>query len=528
MAELTQTLLAPFESFMAKFDKLAKESKHNASPSRAIVQALLTGGEAVSQCTVAEIARRCYVQQSGKTKAVAWLSSKGHLAFFPRLEFGEQLPYLTGPLTTAQFDEHMHDLFDEFAMLTVPEDKTKEQRKARAAARSQVAKDTYGSLDDRLYLLLGRERPAMAGRLLIDIWEETDMVHFPEDNLVEVCRRFKGYRNPRVEEALAIRVGHDFFIGDDAANPRMPGGYKFLDLVVAARVSPTRRKATLWLQAPTGWGKSFLARAIECHGIVYTLVEDEIVAAFASSTSGLSVDKLANAHILHIDEITKVYKEFKLINEEIDVTPKFGFKTTVPVYLKLFTSAETIPALTKTGGVEDQFADRMSHMTPEDNKLNSRPLFQQLGAGKYYKGLIYFVGRYMAWRLSQYKDAGREVAEQQAGQFLEEFHREYALSNTHGKLSDSFPALAADARRWLLTPGNVPEGDVFRKGDNVYVRDARKHCERWMAGWTTTNPTREMLLGKNFDAVLRLVPVEGAIDNQRWLDGANVRSARLV
>lgn len=210
----------------------------------------------------------------------------------------------------------------------------------------------------------------------------------------------------------------------------------FIDLLCAARFAPDRRQAFLWLQCQAGWGKSMLLSALNALDLVVEVSGKEAEACFEGKPVGLDPNKLARAWVLAFDEARYVKTETKQLARSLHLTPKYNQRTEVPVYLKLFISAEDIDSLAGSEGVETQFADRFSYMSGT-GRVEERALFKELGGGAYVRALAAGI----AHRVTRYADhmrhLGRDQAEKYAEQRLKALHAQYKITLTHTDLEDT-------------------------------------------------------------------------------------------
>jgi len=228
----------------------------------------------------------------------------------------------------------------------------------------------------------------------------------------------------------------------------------FLNLVCAARFAPDRRKAFLWLNAEAGWGKGFLMEAFKRIELVTGLSEKDVEAAFEGKPVGIDPDLTAKSFILLFDEAKYVKSEMKQLNNEITMAPKFEKRTTVPVYLKLFTTAEGMDSLSGEEGVEKQFAERFCYMSGK-GRIEDRPLFKELHSHLYLKALTFSIAEY----IDQYVDEMREIGEEEAYIIAETqlnaIHDEYRIDNALGGLQSSIEEHAAELTKLIRSVGKL-------------------------------------------------------------------------
>lgn len=222
----------------------------------------------------------------------------------------------------------------------------------------------------------------------------------------------------------------------------------FIELLCAARFAPDRRQAYLWLQCPPGWGKSMLLSALDRLKLVVEISGKEAEACFEGKPVGLDPNKLATAWVLAFDEARCVKTETKQLAKSLHLTPKYGQRTEVPVYLKLFISAEDIDSLAGTEGVETQFADRFSYMTGT-GRVEDRPLFKELGGGAYVRCLAAGIAIRLTKYVEQKRHIGHEQAEKGAETQLKALHARYRITHTQTDLTETLTEYAEELRALL-------------------------------------------------------------------------------
>ena len=226
----------------------------------------------------------------------------------------------------------------------------------------------------------------------------------------------------------------------------------YLDFICAARFAPDRRKAFMWLHCPPGWGKTFLMSALKELGLVAEISVKEVEAAGEGKPVGLNADTLSRSWVLATDEARYVKSELKQLNNEITFSPKFEQQVTVPLYMKLFMSAEGIDSLAGSEGVEKQFAERFSYMAGR-GVLEHRELFQQLGGGAYHDCLKQGIAGHLNAYVERMRRLGRAEAERESGRLLSKLHGAYRIDRALGCLEDSIEDYANELKLLLVAIG---------------------------------------------------------------------------
>lgn len=190
----------------------------------------------------------------------------------------------------------------------------------------------------------------------------------------------------------AIRLPHRHFVAPSRVSPAVqasvvadylqhfPEFSDFLQLILHARFAVDRREAFVWLHSSSSWGKGFLVEIFSQLGLVVDVPTKEIEAAMEGKPVGLSIPDMLRTWILFADEFKHASSELKQLNSKITLSPKNQLRCTVPLYTKLFASAENVRSLVGDG-VETQFDRRFGYLSPASfaARLDGRSLFLQLG-----------------------------------------------------------------------------------------------------------------------------------------------------
>lgn len=227
----------------------------------------------------------------------------------------------------------------------------------------------------------------------------------------------------------------------------------FVNYICAARFARDRRKAFLWLHCSPGWGKTFLMTCMKELGLVAEISVKEIESAGEGKPVGLNADTISCSWVLAVDEAKYVKSELKQLNNEMTFSPKFQQQVTVPLYMKLFISAEGIDSLAGSEGVEKQFAERFSYMTGQ-GVLERREVFQQMGGGMYHDCMKQVIAQHINDYVKRMRGLGQRRAERESSMLLTELHAKYRIDMTLGRLEDSVEDYAEELRKLLVAYGS--------------------------------------------------------------------------
>jgi len=222
----------------------------------------------------------------------------------------------------------------------------------------------------------------------------------------------------------------------------------WLDMLAAARFASSRRRAFNWLQCVSDWGKGLLEGAINALDLVLKISPDEIEAAMAGKPTGLDLTKHVGAWILWVDEFKAVKRELKQINESISGAGKKMMRATIPTYLKMFTSAETVGSLIGDAGVEEQFANRFTHIRG-GSRIDDRPVFNTIGQDVYRNALSCYIANRLNEKVATYRRLGREGAAREAQKVLEAAHKRWAISNGTVTLRETVERVAEEFSEYV-------------------------------------------------------------------------------
>jgi hypothetical protein len=225
----------------------------------------------------------------------------------------------------------------------------------------------------------------------------------------------------------------------------------FLDFVLHARFATDRRKAFLWLKALSSWGKGFLTQGVLGHdglGIVCELSTREVEAALEGKPVGVSVEMIRRAWVVLVDEFRSAKGELKQLNNTFTAAPKNQLRFSVPIFAKVFTSAEGVDSLAGAEGVEGQFAERFSLLDlSSGQRLDDLPVYQQVGKLAYRQVLVEYVAEWLNQGIQRMRALGRDAAGQAADEWLTASHTAHGLDNTYTRLEDNIAGWAEEVRR---------------------------------------------------------------------------------
>ena len=185
-----------------------------------------------------------------------------------------------------------------------------------------------------------------------------------------------------------------------------------------------RKRAYIWLQAPSNFGKSFLFQHIfyDKLEICLNTNEAEIKNAVKGNACGLTPASFINKWVLFIDEFNSNVKELKNITHELTFSPKYESKVQVQLYAKVCASAESVSSLSDGGYAETQYANRFLFWKETGGPLTDRVLFKQK-PNTYANVLSRYSYEYLAEGIERYTQLGRDRAAEIANKKLDEIYK---------------------------------------------------------------------------------------------------------
>lgn len=235
-------------------------------------------------------------------------------------------------------------------------------------------------------------------------------------------------------------AGGDFdqAIADDylAHFPDFPA---LLDAIVAARFASSRKSAYILLQAISDWGKDFLLGpkgVFATLGVAICLSEEDVIKILSGANSGHLAEEFLGCLMLVINEPTQVTKIQYRLEESLTITSKFLAAVNVPLFTKVFTSADPVPGLSDVDGVDSQIANRFSLVKGEGD-IKARPVFVQ-DKGYYFDNLCNYTASEINNRIAAYIAMGEAQARKEADAALGAWHQKHGIANQQGDITASY------------------------------------------------------------------------------------------
>lgn len=239
---------------------------------------------------------------------------------------------------------------------------------------------------------------------------------------------------------------------------------EFVELIAAARFASDRRDAFLWFKAASNWGKGFLLAVLDELGITVELSVKEIEKSLEGAPVGKSSKDFVRAWVLVVDEFKSVKAEIKQLNNSIVASPKHQLSFKAPLYTKLFLSAENVDSLAGSEGVESQFANRFSLISPTTKTIDERPLFKDIGKQTYLKAVACAIADELNQSVKEMRRLGPVEATKICDDILNSFNQENRLDKHFGSLDDSVEDYVRELQGLLRQVGDYIDKNNARGG----------------------------------------------------------------
>lgn len=240
-----------------------------------------------------------------------------------------------------------------------------------------------------------------------------------------------------------------------------------LEMIIAARFASSRKKAYLWLKAPSDWGKDFFRVAL---GTIATEMSvKEVEKAIEGAPVGKSPTDLLRSMVLVTNEFKKVKSELKQLEDGIKLSPKYQLETYVPLYTKLFMSAEGVDSLMGEHGVEAQFANRFS-MLDVTGCINNIKSFKRMGGHKFMQAIQTYFCEVLNKQIESYRELGNDEASKKGDAVVIAFHKKYSISNGRKTLENNLDEIAELMKEEII---KLYQGDNPTDGEFMYLKSAK-------------------------------------------------------
>lgn len=278
-----------------------------------------------------------------------------------------------------------------------------------------------------------------------DPWAKEAVILRDDHKLEYVAPYF--YIKPYSDKFLIDIVQMNLIVDD--YRQHFPQFDDFLDWLIANRFTTNRRTSYSYLRVNAGFGKSFLASIFEELGTGRKILQTQLK---HNSASDLSPVDFRNSFILMIDEFTHFAKELKDLTHGMYLSAKYQLSEYVPLYAKVFMSAEKSTSFFGDAGVDEQLADRVSIIDLSNcGKLENRKLYKA-NTKLYHEALKKYVNQFFNNRAEYYVKLGELEANVQANKMLDKHFNKYKTeSDTVERIREKCVAYLKEFVEWYGT-----------------------------------------------------------------------------
>lgn len=294
----------------------------------------------------------------------------------------------------------------------------------------------------------------------------------------------------------------------------------FLKLIVASRFARDRKKCYLWLKCDSDWGKGFLFNELKRVGLVANTSVTEVEKMMSGSPVAKDFSVFKRALILWVDEFKSVKSEIKELCSEITISPKNQLSVSVPLYTKIFTSAESVSSLANEYGVEDQFANRFNMISGEGS-IESRAKWAEVGKTVYGDHVCSYAVHTINKIIEDLRVLGRSDAAIEADRVIAEFFSNYGIDKKFNRLSDGLDMVVSEVSSYIYERYKNHRSVIMVEG-YIYLKSASKEV-----GGIITDIFDKSMAGtyiKKKDEIIRKLSLSGEGVKVMKLDGTTVRA----
>lgn len=198
-----------------------------------------------------------------------------------------------------------------------------------------------------------------------------------------------------------------------------------LKWVVACRFNEARRSSYLYLRVNAGFGKSFFLSLLEELGIAVKVKGSQLK---DNSAGDLSPSMFRNSYAMAIDEFTHFAQELKDMTNTMSLSAKWQLAERVPLYAKIFLSAEKSSSFFGEAGVDAQIAERVNLLDLSHSmKINERIVFNK-NKMKYKETLKLYFHKIIEAETKKYIDMGRSESALKSDEYMNDFNAAHKIT----------------------------------------------------------------------------------------------------
>lgn len=330
-------------------------------------------------------------------------------------------------------------LSKQVAALQNAEDKESQEKYKQAVANAAAA-SAHGfnkTLMDMLGEALQREANQFTTlRREIDMFTEYANVTIDGEGTMVVSQPHRPFASGPVDQ----RHVDDYL-------KHFPEANEFLQFVAACRFAGSRKTGYLWLHAPSDWGKGFLMQAFKNIGAVIEFDASAMKDLLKGANTGKTDGDFIRAWLCVINECREIVPEMRKMENSVGLNTKYALSTEVPLYAKVFTSADGVDGLNSEIGADKQLCNRFNYLAG-NGEIKTRELFMA-ERGAYNRSVFHWVAKRLNELVDYYRNMGRTQAADTADDYLSGFHDRHGIALTVGVMGDNYDAVRAAFIRWV-------------------------------------------------------------------------------
>lgn len=299
---------------------------------------------------------------------------------------------------------------------------------------------------------------------------------------------------------------------------------QLLNMIVASRFASSRKKAYVWLKCPSDWGKDVFRSALGAFHFEMSVTEVE--KALDGSPVGKSPRSMFRAFAMVTNEFKKVKSELKQLEDDITVAAKYQLETTVPLYTKLFMSAEGVDSLIGEYGVEAQFANRFS-MINGTGKINDIPEFKIFGNTHFVNAVTTYITDYINNLVEEYRSLGFHEATRKGDITVEAFHDKFGLKYSAKTIDDSLNEIAEDIRQSLVERYQL-DNTITCDNGIMFIKSAKSKIQDIIYNGGLFTVSERHTISHKVDDIIKTISSDGKGSVARRVNGKIVRCLDVV
>ena len=280
------------------------------------------------------------------------------------------------------------------------------------------------------------------------------------------------FRFAVLEQKALLPVSANYQANIDIYKNHFPEVDDLLKFAVASIFASSRKQSYVWLHTLSDWGKGFLTSIFIDLGIAIELSVEEVKQAFQGKAVGLTPDDFRDTFIVIFDEFSKTATQLKQLENTIPVSPKWGFRQLIPLFLKLLTSADSVPSLVTANGIEDQFANRLNCIEGKNQKLPVTPD----NKAEFFNNCRHYIAQFILSELSQYKALEGIERTKTADIAVGEFYDRHKIERSYGRISDNLKAVAEEFVQFCIWGEKITQNTAIPNApDATLINYAFEH-----------------------------------------------------